>query len=348
MPSAAWAIAGQPFALNPAGIVAGPWLDLTWRQPGGTSEFLVLDDVDGSVVTVGLDYVAPSGETVETRDCEVRFVHPTSPRQRQYVMCLGDSTTAGIGAAGGRGWVAECQHLLTGGGSSIVASELSRGSFNLTNIEFVGTLGDDDGRHEGRGGWGFGDYLRAEARGEVNNAFHRPGTGFDLRWYLDRHGFDQIDSDGGNLTIVIQLGWNHVYIDDDWAGDAQALVDRICGAAPQAQVILLGLPPPPADPISKQFTGERRVSRRHAMLDAVLPASALYESIASRRPRVEHLAVAPYFFPDGAFPTVTVRPTLRSAREVSVVTDYVHPNEQGYAQIADIVVGRLLHLVQGR
>ena len=70
---------------------------------------------------------------------------PSNPASMKTILCVGDSLTApGI-------WVAEFKRRLT-------ANNGTPTGFNLSNVQFIGSVEHDGANYEGYGGWRFSDY----------------------------------------------------------------------------------------------------------------------------------------------------------------------------------------------
>lgn len=330
MPPAAYAFTGESIVLNPRGVVARRDVDFFWDRPACTDAYGVLPASEGE--RISLSFV--SGDVSETvvGSCAARVVPDQLPRTApRYVLCLGDSTTRGMGGTVDGGWVRHAADLLQG----------------KADVSFVGTLGTEGARHEGRPGWGLDHYLQCSERNGVSNPFFRE-TGFDLPSYLDANT-DGISDDGSDLLLVLQLGWNNVYRQDDRAiiDLLREILESTLGSLSGLRVLVAGLTTPPDGNIARDYEEVRRVSAPTIMQDAVLRHARLCSSaITAVDPaRAEFLPVAPFFFPADAYPTETrvVRSGPAELR-FPVYTDYIHPNDAGYRQIAHVLAPAIAYL----
>lgn len=81
-----------------------------------------------------------------------------SPVTAKNVLCIGDSLTRG------GEWVTELRRRLCGTGGTPTG-------LGLTNLNFIGTCGDNPNRYEGYGGWTFAKYTTAPASPETSNVW---------------------------------------------------------------------------------------------------------------------------------------------------------------------------------
>lgn len=350
MPEMLYAQTGKELRLNPFGIISKRGVDVVWSQEKGNELFLSVTPPDTSDIEIELKYRNIYSELKSAGTTTIKVSDtPSSPASEQFFITLGDSTTLGVSAAGIQAaWPNECSRRLTGIGTELLTGAESPAALSLSNISFIGTIGDQPIKCEGRGGWGFNNYLNSASVGEVTNAFWNPSTeSFDLDYYISQNGFTGIDSTGGNLTIIIQLGWNHVYRHSipQVTGWVTELIDLIHAARADCKVKLLGIAPPPNLNV-KTYEGTRNVSPESIMREAVIPYSDLYNGLSKEAAYsgfVEHIPIAPVFFPDNSYPYSDVMKSLRDSDTIRVYNDYVHPNARGYAQIADAIFNMIIH-----
>lgn len=70
-----------------------------------------------------------------------------------------------------------------------------------TNITLIGTRGNEDNRHEGRGGWSAYDYCNVSSKYGYTNPFLNNGS-FDFKYYMESNKYDNVD------MVVLNLGIN--------------------------------------------------------------------------------------------------------------------------------------------
>ena len=70
-----------------------------------------------------------------------------------------------------------------------------------TNLTLIGTRGNEDNRHEGRGGWSAYDYCNVSSKYGYTNPFLNNGS-FDFKYYMESNKYDNVD------MVVLNLGIN--------------------------------------------------------------------------------------------------------------------------------------------
>ena len=345
MPKKAYGLNGDVFKMNPYGIIAkhpdNNDLDLVWSTDNSnqkqliytpstetTKELILKSRVNGVLTKVGTTELNVSQS-------------PSNPASAHYFIHLGDSTVKGVSSAGIEGaTVNELSRRFNGTGTELLIGAESPSALAFSNIQFIGTLGDQAIKHEGRGGWSLFNYLNTETLNGDVNAFYNPSSSkFDLDYYISNESFTQITALGDNLTILIDCTWNSVYNHSltNFKGWLTELLDLINTARPATKVVLTGIPTPPY--INKKtFTGSRDVSFEEIMRTAVINYSNLYQEVEEDPTYsgfVEFLPLAPFTFPESSYPFISEKLSARHSETYQVYTDYVHPNEVGYAQKAD-------------
>lgn len=284
---------------------------------------------------------------------------PVAPAAPLNIVCIGDSTTAQYDNNGAA--VNELARRLTGAGVSIADSGAATGfpwtgpampaSSNLGNILFRGTLGEAQVKHEGRSGWRSINYTDSATTSGKTNAFWDPvGLRFSLNHYVSHNGFgvaadpvNGIQPSGSNLLIVVGLGWNDVYRDDDSEGSAATaatnlakLIDEIHTDMPDAQVLVMGLNPPPRV-IFKGLRTQRYISQEEVFEIAIKGYGDAFRAVCDARTNADFHAIAPVFDPEIAYGVSTYTRSFRSSEKVQGAGDYVHSRPPGYAMWADAV-----------
>ena len=74
-------------------------------------------------------------------------------------------------------------------------------SDDSTNLTLIGTRGNGDNRHEGRGGWSAYDYCNVSSKYGYTNPFLNNGH-FDFKYYMEANKYDNVD------MVVLNLGIN--------------------------------------------------------------------------------------------------------------------------------------------
>lgn len=357
VPKTAWAKQGDEFRMYPAGLVAKNYkdrhIDVLSDMTNSNEDFISYSPAGGDNNKVIKTYLRGLDGGINLMgNTTVKITHVTqSPAAAVNVICLGDSLTLGVASSDIQGaYPNEFCRRLTGTGTALMTGTQSPASLSLTNIYFRGTLGDQPVKHEGRGGWGINTYLTAASSGSDTNAFWNPGTTqFDLSYYLTQNNFNAaqtsggVDTTGSNLVMYIFLGWNHVYTGTLAAAQTSlnTMLDLIHTQKPGCKIKLMGMQTPP-DRNLKSTRGN--VSPEQVMREAIIPyAEAWQESAEARSSFVEFIPIAPFFHPEGCYPTTNKVIHSRSATSYAYNTDYVHPDKPGYAQIADVCYYNFLY-----
>lgn len=350
-PNEVYATVGEPIYLISRGIVGNTDVQLAWNLQSTNEKVAKVTPVNSDDIDVKLAYINSDNQREVICNFPIKVSENiVSPSVAQNFICLGDSLTLGLSSLGVEGtYPNELSRRLTGLGHELLEGTQSPEPKNLTNIYFRGTLGNKTVKHEGRGGWTANNYLNSAEIGGISNAFYNPSSGgFDLNYYITENGFDvgegAISSDGSNLTIIILLGWNDVYKTGSTGAISgiTALVNKIKADKSNVKVLLVGLNPAPKIN-SKYFTGERFVSQREVFEVAIKQFGNAYRDFAKSTSNCDFLQISHVFNPEFAYPTATVPLGGRTSETVEVVTDHVHPDARGYAQIADALYYKILY-----
>jgi lysophospholipase L1-like esterase len=352
-PAQAYALQGEPLYLFARGIVADRSVDVAWDISESNPDLCRITPASTTPVPVSLRAFKPDNTTVEVASFNVLVTGtPVNPSVPQNFICLGDSLTDGVSASGIQGaYVNELSRRLTGVGTALLSGAQSPSPFALSNIIFRGTRGDQPVKHEGRGGWRAADYLNNSSSGGVSNAFWNASTGqFDLDFYITNNGFDVgmtpsgALADGSNLTVVVLLGWNDVYSSTPEASAANLglLIDRIKATRANTRVIAVGLNPAPRANY-KAYSGARYVSEREVFELAIRQFGENYRAVCASKAGASFLQLSHVFNPEVAYNSASRAVSLRSTSTLAGVTDHVHPNAIGYAQLADALFYKILY-----
>ncbi|HAV5431191.1 TPA: SGNH/GDSL hydrolase family protein [Acinetobacter baumannii] len=359
VPDAVYALKNEAIYLYADGIV-GNADNVAWNISGSNARVCKILPTSSESIPVVLQTIEDSNAKKTLASFNVLVTDtPKNPASKRYILTIGDSTTRGVANAGIEGaWPNECSRRLNGIGHQLLSNELSPAPLAISNIQFIGTLGDQIVKHEGRGGWRASHYLNNASVNNVTNAFWNPETSqFDLNYYLSQNGFTEVDATGSNLTVIIQLGWNDVYNSNakQSAIDLGNLIDCIKATHANTDIICLGLNQAP-DFMFKTYTGSRFVSKRE-VFESVKQFNDEYKSIIATKVNVDFLQISCTFCSAIGYDVTTTDPqtdpskidlswhrqSARSELQLPGVDDHVHPNEAGYAMEADTVFYKLLY-----
>lgn len=366
MPPISYGKQGDEFRMYPPGIVSmrpkDRGLDLVWNTNQSNEDFASFTPISSdNNVLINLKTRKVDGSFFLIGQTTLRVTHVAqSPASAVNVLVLGDSLIFGVNAQLSNGSAFqgaisnEFSRRLTGVGTPLITD--GPASLNLTNIYFRGTQGTQAIKHEGNSGWAIDTYLYSASKDSVVNKFYNAAASgsvkFDLNYYLANNNFQAaqttggVDATGNNLVIYIMLGWNHVYNNTvaeaaNWLG---ILMDTIHTSHPNAKVKLFGLNPPPEKIYKNNYTINARNVSPESILRDIFAYSQAWQTVAdSRNAWVEFLPVAPYFQSDGAYPSVSKQNGTRGGLTLTYATDYVHPNNVGYAYIADVAYYNFLY-----
>ncbi|MDM1070900.1 SGNH/GDSL hydrolase family protein [Empedobacter brevis] len=350
IPSKIYAKSGEAISFNINGIVNKHpndySRDVFFNSQNGNEDFLKVTPVADFVVPIRERLLNQNSIVLGNLNVKVKgsVINPSTPH---YFMHLGDSTVRCFQNSNIEGAIVnELSRRLNGIGTSITPANAPV-PLAMSNLHFIGTLGDQAVKHEGRGGWSFNNYLTVQNKSGSTNAFWNPNTNaFDLNYYLMQNSFSQISTTGDNLTILCQLGWNDVFArtQAQIEADVKAFLSLVKTSKSGIKIKLISMQLPPTD-IYKAYTGTREQSYISTM-QKVMSIARLYERISldnNYSAWVEHISYMPTFFPENSYPSQEIQVNKRSVLTQKVYTDDVHPTAIGYAQMADILFYNILY-----
>ncbi|WP_459661288.1 SGNH/GDSL hydrolase family protein [Acinetobacter calcoaceticus] len=361
VPSAVYALKNEPIYLYADGIV-GNAENVAWNISGSNRRVCKVVPTTSDSIPIKLQTTEDLNNKKVLAEFNVLVTDtPVNPSAKRYIIALGDSLTDGTANSSVQGaWVNECSRRLNGVGYQLLPNELSPAPLSLSNIEFIGTRGDNVVKHEGRGGWAASHYLNSASVNGVTNAFWNPDTSqFDLSYYLNQNGFNAVNSTGSNLTVIILLGWNDVYKTTSSpaasASDLSTLIDKLKSTHPDIDIICLGLNQAP-DLMFKTFEGTRYVSKRE-VFESIKAFNDAYKAVIATKTKVDFLQISCTFCSEIGYNTTITDPntdpterdptwhrlSARSVTQLEAVDDHVHPNKVGYAMIGDTVCYFILY-----
>lgn len=346
IPSEVYALKNESLYLYMDGMVQG--LDnVAFNISESNRELCRITPTSSSDINIKLRAIGNLSQPRDIGSFNVKVTDtPVNPATKRYFIPIGDSTTEGVALSGIQGaYVNELSRRLNGVGRQILDAQYSPAPLALSNIQFIGTRGDEVVKHEGRGGWRPSHYLNNDSVSGVTNAFWNPSTSqFDLSYYLNQNGFTGVNSDGSNLTIILFLGWNDVYNSNanTAANDMSALIDRIRATHPLTDIICLGLNPAPKLNIKTYQGGERYISQRE-VFESIRQFNNAFIKMIATKTNVKFLQISQSFNVIDGYNYITRGISNRSGTTTTGCFDHVHPNQFGYANIADIVFYYILY-----
>jgi len=258
------------------------------------------------------------------------------PSEKKRVLIVGNSLTAN-----GR-YTTELNRMLTGTGGS------PRG-LGYSNIEFIGTRGEEGSFHEGYGGKQY-KWLMSDTA----SPFVFSST-FDPKQYMDHNGYEKVD------YMYILLGWNNMILHKqtvaDWSQLQQLMedfLDEWLRIFPNLKINVMGLQPPsPFGGLGQSYLYEENqpnLANYLFLLQSRNSYNRMVESVANSekyRDVVDYIDTGLFFDAENSYPFEEVPVNSRSTRTEVRQTNGLHPSPEGYNQIADAIfhhfVTRHLH-----
>jgi lysophospholipase L1-like esterase len=341
LPKKVYGVIGEPVRVYPYNLVAlndrDLSIDMFFAHQQSNEKALIIESPAANE-TLTLRLRNYDGLVQNFGDIPLVVKTPANPASSFFILPIGDSLGAGVNATREGAWPNELSRLFNGIGDALPNGNIAK---TFTNVKVIGTMGARPIKYEGRPGWDLNQYLNQQSALGINNAFYNPAKSkFDLDYYLTQNGFYTagVTSNGSNLTLVIMLNWNSVYqhTDSQFIGWYTELINLIHTSHSGAKIIILGINPPPGLNY-KTYTGDRNVSRASILADCIRYENNL-DTVAAAFPTfVEHVPLLPTFCAEGAYPTIALKTNLRTVATDTYYSDHVHPVDNGYGQIADIV-----------
>lgn len=341
LPKKIYGVIGEPVRVYPYNLVGVNdkeySIDMFFAHKQSNEKALIIQSPTANE-TLSLRMRNYDGVVQNFGDIPLVVKTPVNPSSPFFILEFGDSLSFGINATFEGAIMNEVSRLFTGVGDAISNGNTAK---SFTNVKVIGTLGSRPIKHEGRPGWDLNQYLNVQSNLGINNAFYNPAKSkFDLDYYLTQNGFYTagVTSNGSNLTVVIMLNWNSVYQHTDlqfktWYTE---LINLIHTSHSAAKIIILGINPPPGVNY-KDYSGDRNVSRASILMDCIRYEKNLDDLETAFPTFVEHVPLIPTFCADGAYPIIALKTNLRTSATDTYYSDHVHPIDNGYGQIADII-----------
>lgn len=212
---------------------------------------------------------------------------------------------------------------------------------DVSNIELVGTLGGENNKHEGRGGWSAKKYCTTNEYNGSTNAFLNPLTNkFDFSYYMNSNSFDGVD------IVFINLGINDLsenpYSDSDYLNIIRyykEMINSIKSYNPNVK-ILCGLCILPANyEYNVSSLGQTDYSKKDRQLFIEKLQIGLNGLVD---------AFVPYFLcidTENDFPTELRDIDAYNQDKVIYCTDITHPKRSGYMKLGDMSYNYIKHMM---
>lgn len=191
------------------------------------------------------------------------------------------------------------------------------------------------------GGMSHTGFAFSEPRRASGNPFWNEERGeLDFAHWAQRMGAPGLD------ILCVQLGWNSTWTpENEYMEDVRRFLRGVHKAFPACRVVLLGIYMPSQDGFGQNYGCMWNYRDK---LDYVAAIDRRYERLEKEFDFVTFHSVAGQFDTEYGYPVVEEAPNRRSSARICRQSNGVHPNKEGYMQIADAVtravVGELAKL----
>ena len=209
----------------------------------------------------------------------------------------------------------------------------------------LGTRGVEGGRHEGHGGWSWGDYFKETYDGK-SNAFYNNG-GLDFKNYCNVNGYSSID------YCIIAMGTNDVrqgnttstYFTESYINsiieNAKRFINKLLADYPNCK-IAIGLPSVGADLVTKNSNAFQYKMKK--LLAAYIKTfdNGIYHQ------NVTTVANGLFINRRLGYQSTNKNVSKRFINDnVNVITDYIHSNPNGYYCYSDCFYAKIRSWMSG-
>jgi len=180
-----------------------------------------------------------------------------------------------------------------------------------------------------------GDIEFTEIRNTPNNPFWNEAEGkVDFKWYAEHIGAPRID------ICFILLGWNSIRCSEaEYKPHFRTLINNIRASYPECKIVLMGIETP-ADQnalgyiygSSWDFMSTNAHTKR---------LEKWYNDIAAEYDNIDVINISGQFDSENSFETKERTMNIRSAKPEEFQANGIHPNREGYYQIADAMYRKL-------
>lgn len=195
------------------------------------------------------------------------------------------------------------------------------------------------------------DIVINSTRNETFSPFFDPKTdSIDFKAYFRRNGIDKVD------IIYILLGGNGINDVTDPAKNccpnviknAKVFVDIIHEQLPDAKVVILGqVIPSQNGGMGSNYGAVRPYCDRYGIMTYMFELNLQYEAWTKEekyRDFVQFVNLSGQFDSENGFPEIAKPVNIRSSKTEPFGINGLHPNDEGYMQIADAVFRNLVHI----
>lgn len=262
-----------------------------------------------------------NGDVEKEKSFTINVVNPTTG-QVATVLTIGDSLTSG------GEWITELRTLIASTDKNSIrfmGDKIGTGNIPNTNARFEATPGAPIAKY----------YMPM-----ADNPFYNTETGkIDISWYMSRQTYKNLD------YCIIFLGWNDVYHlnRDNMKGSYELLITHIRESFPDCKIILVGLQKPDVDGLGVSYGTSWP---RHFTVTQMYHHFDVLNEIAESDPKIKAINIAARFDSLYNMPSEMRPVNPRNTTTERVITNGVHPSNEGYMQIADIIYAELTAYLQ--
>lgn len=320
LPTAYQLVVGDVFELFYKGIIKAKnpytfhWLLTCQKGKAYSKKYVFTPDTSdignhNLTITVQDDY----GTILATKTVNlVVKAKTTSPLSDKNIVCIGDSLTAG-GA-----WVAECYRRFTGTGGTPEGNV-------LTNINFVGSKNLYGAGYEGIGGWTFNSY---NTNTTSENPFYVNSQLLNFSGWATARGITAPD------YAYILLGWNNAATSEEtYKAQARVFLNAFNSAFPNCKIVFVTLQIPSIDGLGDNY-GATNVYNYKNLLDYVFNHHKWCSDLATEFSGGV-VSLSGQFDTENNMPEGIRVVNVRNTRTETYGINGVHPDIEGYMQIAD-------------
>ena len=163
----------------------------------------------------------------------------------------------------------------------------------------------------------------------------------DFANYVSNQGKTSLD------YVYVLLGWNNVRIDETtYKQQVKTFIDNILVSYPSCKIVLLGLQIPSQDGIGVNYGAKGSYSNYYNLVQHVWKLNDLYTTITNEYDNVSFVNVSGQFDTENNMQTGTRPVNTRNSKIETYQINGVHPNTNGYYQIADSCYRDFVHKLQ--
>lgn len=274
--------------------------------------------VDVGEKTLTITVKNNNGDVVASGSTILRInARPSNPSTEQRVLCIGDSLTAG------GEWVAKCSQQLNNAG--------------CTNVRFIGRKTSNGVSYEATSGYALSTYL---SKDEANPFYNASSDSVSLTNYLSTIGETGVD------IVCLFLGWNDRFTPlSTYEANLRTLITQFKTECPDVKFILFGLQTPDKDGLGESYGSAWDFMET---VDFVYNHERVNNTVATSMTNVtiHTLNISGQFDTDYNMPTITRKVNNRNTVTETVISNGVHPSENGYNQISDIAYCGLVEMLK--